>query len=416
MIRRIKKFIFLLLVVSLCLYVVVMNSDPLTIHLSRSWTVSSYAGIVLVVVFFFGAVVAGLASLVVSLRAYWRERRHISQQHQRDAFFEDFVEARNLSSAGDFEKAKEKWEKILRREKDSSAGAIGRVELASLLESKDPKQALKVLDEARSIFPENVEILSHAAKLHESLGNKTAAIDNLALIMYHRPSKIAAEKLRLLSEELGRVEDALEYNRQLERLGGDKKECSDFERRLRFKLLVEQSNPEEKDKLQQDIQVLIREHGDSIDPLLKLGELSEMAGRMDEAAQYLSRAARISKTPLLWHKVVKFWLRHDNPQRAIAAARAASNEGIGEEKIHMNIDLARLYLTLNMPEEALKTIDETLALLSRDNPSWSRLNFLLQVLKGLCLVRLDKHAEADSIWAQLGRYDTANSEISCFAR
>lgn len=408
MIRRINKFIALLIVVSLCLYIVFRNYTPLTVYLSSSSSVTLPAGIILVAVFFFGAVVASLIGLIFGIRTWMRERRYKYQHKQREAFFREFMEARSLSASGDVDAAREKWEKILRRERDSSAGAIARVEYARLLANAgDLKQALRTLDEARSILPENVEILYLAAQLNQDLGNKTSAIDNLALVMYHRPEMKAAEKLRSLSEDAGRIEDALEYNRQVERLGGDAQVCGDTEKRLRFRLLVEENkNAGEPGKLHDQLLSLVREHGDSADVLVKLAELSEAEGRTEEAAQFLARAAREAKSPRYWHEGVKFWLRHDNAQRALAAARAASTESSGEEKIRANIDLIRLYLTLNMADEARRAAEETEPLLRKEKVG-GEFHFMLQVLKGICLARLHLYPEADAVWGELGRYDAA---------
>ncbi|NMC63474.1 MAG: DUF1049 domain-containing protein [SAR324 cluster bacterium] len=405
MIRRINKFIILLLIVAMCLYIVVLNSGPLTVYLTPSMSISSHVGIILVGTFFLGATIIGLLGVTLGIRAYWRERRIQRQLRQSEAFFKDFIDARNSSSIENSHDAQEKWHKIIRREKNSPAATIARIELAKVLvAANNSNQALKILDEARSIDPDNIEVLSYTAKLQESLGNKTASIDNLALLMYQGQTKYVAKKLLSLSEDLGRIEDALEYNKQLQRLGDKNKEASASEKRLRYKLLLQQ-NKEDTNTLQKELLSLIGQFGDFAEPLMKLGELSETEGRIDEAAQYFIRAARASGQPVLWHNVAKFWLRHNNPERAVAAARAASNESKEHAKIPRNIDLARLYLTLNMPEDALKVVEETLALLGKENSSWGEFNFLLSALKGLCLMRLDRQSEAESIWKQLGRYD-----------
>ncbi len=408
MIRRINKFFALLIVVAICLYIVFRNYAPLTVHISSSSSITLPAGIILVAVFFFGAVIAGLIGVIFGIRTWMRERRYQFQQKQRETFFREFMEARSLSASGDLGTAREKWEKILRRERDTSAGAIARVEYARLIANAgDLKQALRILDEARSILPENIEILYFAAQLNEDLGNKTAAIDNLALVMYHKPEIKAAEKLRALSEDTGRIEDAIEYNRKAEKLGGTARECREIEKCLRFKLLVRENTAAgEPEKLHAQLVSLLRECGESVDVLVQLAALSESEGRTEEAAQYLARAARVAKSPRYWHEAVKLWLRHDNAERALAAARAASSESTGEEKIRANIDLVRLYLTLNMVDDARKAVEETEFLLRREKLG-GEFHFMLQVLKGICLARLHLYPEAEAVFEELGRYDAA---------
>ena len=83
------------------------------------------------------------------------------------------------------------------------------------------------VEAARLADPKNIEVLFRAAELNSRLKNKTAAIDNLALILAQFPSRQAAGLARALSEELGRYDDALEYQEQLEAMGSQE-EQQDF--------------------------------------------------------------------------------------------------------------------------------------------------------------------------------------------
>lgn len=412
MIRRINKFIFLLIIVGLCLYLVVLNPAPVNVRLTPSSAISMPGGIAFISVFFLGMIVAGIFGVWLGIRSYIRERGYRARERDRESFFREFMEARERSASEETGAAQEKWERIVRRERESAPGAIARVELSRTLEkSGDIRAALRYLDEARAILPENTEALFGAAELHMRTGNKTAAVDNLALVMYHSPNRKAASKLRDLSEDLGRFEDALEYNRQLLRMGGSDADCSIFERRIRFKQIVDTEDAPDREKRRSALLSLIRQHGESSEALEALAAIAEEDGRIDESAQYLSRAARLNASPALWHQVAKLWLRHDNAQRALAAARSGCSESEGKDRIRAKIDLARLHMTLNMPEEALKIIEETSPAAAKEFGTdinchgKTDYNMILSVLKGVCLTRLNRDSEAEVVWEQLSRYD-----------
>ena len=76
----------------------------------------------------------------------------------------------------------------------TSEDIIARVELSRSLEGQgQAREALRVLEEARASDPKNVEVLFRAAELNQSLNNKTAAIDNLALVLCQHPNRRAAQ-------------------------------------------------------------------------------------------------------------------------------------------------------------------------------------------------------------------------------
>lgn len=401
MISRFNKLIVLVLIVALALYVVFLNSGQLTVYLAPRSSFSLPAGIILIGVFIFGAIVAALVALIFGIRSYFRERRFVSQDKQRQTFLETLAEARGFLASGEYEKAITSWENIIRKEKTGPIAAVARIELSKCYEGLgNTKEALRVVDEARSAYPNNIEVLFRAAELNRQSGNKTAAIDNLRLIINQRSSKKATEVARNLSEELERYEDALMYNEQLRKLAGDIGEIKETERRLRLGILLkDQSNDSE--KLKDDIQALLKKYGDSAPALHKLSELYENDGKVDQSAAFLARAAKASLAIEDWQALVDFWLRQRNPERAIAAAKSALNESKAGNSFSMRIVLIRLLLRLGMHDQAQEQIDDAQNYAASEKDSQESIIQLL-ILQGICLLRLGENHKAKTLLEKLG--------------
>ncbi|NLF26102.1 MAG: tetratricopeptide repeat protein [Deltaproteobacteria bacterium] len=182
------------------------------------------------------------------------------------------LEARSLLAAGEWSKAEALWRKIAKRD---PANTIAKVELSRSVEGGgDLKEALRIIDTARISDPSNVEVLFRAAELNLALGNRTAAVDNLALILYHLPSLKAARMARDLSEELGRLQDAFEYQEKVQSAGEEEALLKAAGTRLEFKkLLAEHSEPSDKGKKTAALKNFLKRYGDYAPALEHLATL-----------------------------------------------------------------------------------------------------------------------------------------------
>jgi len=225
----------------------------------------------------------------------------------------------------------------------------------------DPQEALRVLDAARAEEPTNVEVLLRAADLNVALKNRTAAIDNLALVLLHQPNAHAARMARDLSEELGRYDDALEYQERLDSMNGGEDESAAARARLRFKKLLKEhdQNPQ---GLREALTTLVKK--DPCTPALqKLAELETESGHKEQAAQVYTRIARESQDPQALRKAIDIWITSNMPQQALAAARAALKESGGRKRITAEFELVRVFISLNMLDEAKAELAKIPALL-----------------------------------------------------
>ena len=350
MIKRLARLLAVALLLTIALSFVLLNRDSVVVHLWGESSISAMAGVVFIGIFLGGFLLSAAGATFFGLQAYLRERKLKGQLRVQEAADESFNKACEDISCGEFSRAERELEGVIKRfPKHLSAY----VELADLYSQKgDLSEAIKVIDRARSIASNNVRLLFTSAQLHQRLGNRTAAVDNLALVLFQSPNEKAARMARDLSEELNRVNDALEYSERLAALTDLTVEDKKILSRLRFKRISEQHVGDiagEKTALLS----FIKKESECVEAYLRLSEIESMTNNAESAAQYYVRAARINGDLALWDKAAQIWLKSGSPDRALAAARAAVKESSSErELISSNLQLARVYLELDLIDEA----------------------------------------------------------------
>ena len=393
MIGRINKLLLILATIALALYVVVLNQEMVTLRLGRSSAISVNGGVLFIAIFCTGVLAAALVAAFFGIRTYFRERRYRSLERKRQQFYEGLLRARGLLAAGEWNEAKSAWESIIKKD---PTDVIARVELSRCLEgSGDTKEALRIIDAARAKAPNNLEVLFRAAELNLALGNKTAAIDNLALVLYQHPNRKASELARKLSEELGRIEDAFEYQRQSERLGANGFAGEQNNLRLEFKQIVAEPGSIEK------LRVFVKRHAELTPALNTLSAEEARLGNYDVAAGLLARAGRVENSPAYLQKAAELWITNGMPEKAISALKTAAREAKpGESKILAELSLVRTYLRLQMFSEAEKALAELASLeLNSDHQRE------VLILKGYCLSSMGRHHECGPLWTKLRDQD-----------
>lgn len=399
MVSRINKLIAALLLVSLSLYVVVLNPQPAVIHFSGDSSLETYGGVLFIGVFVAGFLAAALLALFFGFKAHLRERKLEGRERQRLAFYDGVVKARSYLASEEFTRAREQWEGIIKKD---PTNIVARVELSRSLEGLgNTAEALRVLDAARAADPTNVEVLFRAAEINRTLGNKTAAVDNLALALHHHPSRRAAALARDLSAELGRFGDALEYNARLETLGEPHSNVAEAATSLQFKKLIDDFG-KDPTSLEKELRNFLKKSPTFIPALERLAAIEASNGRIEESAQLLAKAARTGGGSEHWHTAARLWIAQQHPDRALSAARAAVTESKGEARITAELNLIRLYLDLNMIDQGRKALDD-LPMVAKENriPLSDDITRRVTALRGICLARSGNFKEAAELWPTL---------------
>lgn len=398
MLKRFNRLIFILIIVAATLYVALLNQEVVTLRLFPDSPITTQLGIIIISAFSCGMLLMSLLALWFGLQSYIRERAYSMKEKERQNFYQNVLKARSFLAAEEWSKAKAAWEQAIRKD---PTHIISRVELSRSMQTVNGSsnenllEALRILDSARAKDPKNIEVLFRAAEINLALKNKTAALDNLALIIYEHPVKRALLMARELSEELGRYQDALEYHRKLQAIGEDDQDAF---ARIKYKQLVT-DNEADRTKLIEELRAFIKRNPSHAEGLERLADLEMQLGHRDEAAQLYIKTAKTSPTVKVWQQAARIWVKDNLPDKAIAAARSIAADASGEKRIDAEIELIRLYIALNMLEDAKRHCESFLKLGKQEGvtPNKPQMREFL-ALRGLCYSRLGEHSvTADSL-------------------
>ena len=405
MLRQFNRLLALAIFVVVALYLTLTNSDTATIKIGPNISVTTYAGVIYIGVFFLGCVTASIVALFFGFKSYLRERKLRAQERYRQAFFELFIKARSYMASGELRAARDIWEQILSKDPDN---VIARVELSACFEGLgDLREALRVLDETRASHVDNAEVLFRAVALNRKLGNNTAANDNLALIVAKSPSKHALELSRNIAEEMGRIEDAIEYNRELEKVGYSSEEMNEAKTRLTFAHIVQTNQSDS--ALREALAPFVKRNPTFAPGLQRMADLELSSGHLEEAAELLVKVAKLSNGDLQrWTAIIDLWLKtapgdfQRRADRALAAARSATQGAHGSHRIDAEFIVAKTLLAINRAEDARALLEGLDALAEKERSPLSSAQVQTRMhLTGLCLSRLGMAKETGNLWERL---------------
>jgi tetratricopeptide (TPR) repeat protein len=407
MLRQFWGFIVLAALVALALYITLTNSDPATIRLGGTYQITTWAGIIYISVFALGCTAASIVALFFGFKGYLRERKLRSEEKTRQAFFDLYRKARSHMAAHEWGAARQVWEQVLKRSPDN---LIARVELSVCLEELgDPREALRILDITRASQQYNTELLFRAAALNEKLGNRTAALDNVSLILSTSPNKRALENARDIAEELGQVDLALEHHNELERLGFVSEESTTIRNRLTLAQILRDA-PDE-NTLLDTLKGFCKRHSTCVPAMKKLSELYFKRGDFSDGVELLVKTAKVTQSAKDWHTVVEQWLQGDGDgkgpnerriQGALAAARNATQSTRGVDRLTTELDVARTLLAVGHTDEAERLLAGVPLLAEREGvPLEGEIKKSYLHVKGLCLARQGLAKDSGSLWQEL---------------
>lgn len=405
MLRQFNRLIALAILIAVTIYITLTNSETATIKVGPNMSVTTYAGVIYLGVFFCGCVVASVIALFFGFKSYLRERKLRSAARTHQLFFDLFVKGRSFMASEEWNAARAVWEQILHRDPDNT---IARVELATCFQNiGDTREALRVLDTMRASNHLNAAVLFKAVELNRKLGNNTAASDNLALIVREAPTKRALEVARDIAEELGRIDDALDYQRALEKIGYTSEEMIEAKTRLTFAQLVK--SIENQSSLRETLTIFVRKHPQYVPALERLADLEISAGRLEEGAELLVRAAKLSPGDMAkWSTIIDLWLRtapgdfQRRADRAIAAARSATQNTHGSRRIDGEFIVVKTLLAVNRADDAKALLDEIPKIAEKERVSLSADQIRASThLKGLALSRLGLAKDTGVFWEAL---------------
>ncbi|MGI6525072.1 MAG: tetratricopeptide repeat protein [Bdellovibrionota bacterium] len=382
-----KKFLLWLIsvsiVVSLAIVVVLSNSEPLTITIFPGKSISGNKGVLILAVFLSGIALACFIGSYFGIRSYIHKKLLEQRERKRETVLQALVKARGLSAVGDWTKARDLWQQIVKRNPDDM---ISQLELAKSFEGAgDLPNAIKTIEAARAKDSSNLEVLMYAAHLHALSGNKTVALDNIILALYHNKTEKVLRLARNLSEEIGRIDDALEQQDHLNQLGVSDADSKEAEARLRFKqLLNENRTKESAEEKCRSLRAFIKKYRYPA-AYSALAEVLTTEKKFDEVAQILTDLAKNTKKAADWSSLVNFWLERQEAARALAAARSAVSNTDGDEKIKAELILIKTLLANGLFDDANSRLSTLQAELKESKTTLAR-DLQISVTLTRCLV------------------------------
>ena len=405
MLRQFNRFLFLAIIIALTLYITLTNPESATIRIGPNISISAYAGVLYIGVFFAGVLAASIVALFFGLKGWFRERRLRAAERSRQAFFDLFIKARNFMANHEWQAARSLWEAVISKDPDN---IIARAELSLCLENMgDLKEALRVLDETRASSHSSTEVLMRAMNLNRALGNNTAAQDNLSILLSEAPSKRALELARDIAEEMGRTDDALNYQRELEKVGYSSDQMAAIRIRLMYAHLIKSSEHEV--ALKEALTLFVKKHPTYVPALERLADLQLKQGQIDQCAELLVKSAKASPGDTAkWSRIIDLWLStapgdfQRRAERALAAARSSTQGIHSSARIDTEFVVAKTLLAVNRPQEAQQLLNGLDTLAEREGTRISTTQEQIRLhLTGLCFSRLGQAKDTAPLWEKL---------------
>lgn len=403
MLKQFNRLIVLALIVAVAVYITLVNSDPATINLGGDATITSTAGVLYLALFAAGCFCASLIALFWGIKGYFRERKLRLQAQAERTFVANLTAGHDLMLIEEWGAAQDYWEEILSTDPQNS---VARVELSRCLEMiGDSKEALRIIDSARTQGIKTIGVLARAAELNQTLGNLVGAKDNLALLSEKSPARSTLRNLRDVQLSLGAYREALVIQEKLESLGLHDKSEENF----RAKLALHEINDTLPEVERGAALIrLLKEHPSYYPALLIVGSMALERGDVAASADNFMRAAKITKSHEHWKAAVNAWLHGGALQ---SAKRFEGALGVAKTACKAQTALARLEAELLLIEVLVvaNRFHEAEPLIERF-PSWSKtivaavpssLEEQYLIVKGSYLAQVGRTNDAASLWKEL---------------
>jgi predicted Zn-dependent protease len=389
---RITVLSLLIIVGAAVSYIFYLNPAPVELVYGPGKAMSAPLALILISVFAGGFLFASLIAFALGLRQSWLRWKEVKRIRQSELHQQQIVHAREELAAGNWTKARGMFQRIIDQDPQN---IVARIMLAETYRRQNEvPSAIKVLDECRAEQRENLELLFLAAELNTQLGNKTAACDNLSLVLKAQPSNAAAlEKLAFYSQSLDRPEQAREFYQRLVKVTpADRAE--EVQDRLALAELASASKEFDQTSAEykRAVEDVLKRHRDFAPALGALAEVERNGARLDLATKLWLRAFKFSGEPTYLEAAAQTWLKIDQPARALEAVKNGVVARSADDSLNVQgrLYLISMLLRLEMVEDAQTEIEALASNLTAEDPNQPA----LQYLRAKTLFRRGEVAEA----------------------
>jgi hypothetical protein len=199
----------------------------------------------------------------------------------------------------------------------------------------------------------------------------------------------------------------MDYHRALEKVGHISEKMIEAKTRISFEQLIR--SVENENSLRETLTIFVKKHPQFVPALERLAQLEIARGRLDEGAELLVKAAKLSEGDLSkWNTIIDLWLRTSpgdvsrRADRAIAAARSATQGLHGAKRIDAEFVVAKTLLAVHRAEDARALLEKVSSLAEKERVSLSPAqNQMRTHLIGLSMSRLGLSKDTASLWESL---------------
>lgn len=357
--KLIIKLLFVLSIVAIAVALFSWNSGDVTVQLAPDSPMTMPLAVALIVSFAGGLLLTAVVAVYNYLKQSMREKQVRKQLDFEISSRSTMEDARALLSAKEFKLAESSVKKIISKNPDNTSARLLLSEC--FMEQGAYKEALLVLDNARQEDRGNAEVLFTTAELNEELGNLTAALDNLELLLKAKPQNLEAiRRASDISWELGDLERAIDFKkRQIKLQPGNRDDLLAELSEIEFEQLLDNKEEEPKRWVSQ-LGEFLKRHRDYPPALELLGEQYLANGENSKASKFLYKAFIAGGNANCLEKMASRLLETSSPEKAVDMIKKALSERESrsqETSVRGHLFFGALLLHLNNPEGAKEQIE-----------------------------------------------------------
>ena len=319
---RIAGFLIVVALVSTVVsYLFYFNPESIEFIYGPGRSFKGPLALLLAVAFSFGALLVGSLAFVSSVGRSFRERRIEKSRQVLSGQWAELVDGREKMLGGDFKGAETTFQKMLT---DNPENVVARVHLAEVFGRQGQKlKAMRVLEKERK-NSQNLEVLFSLAEIADSLENYTAAYDNLVLLLKTYPkNEFLLKSLVKASAELGRFDEAIDYQTRLARLSSGEKYTEAQEELAALELRhLEKQMPKDQVAHKNALEGILKRHKNFGPALARIAEIECKEGKHEKASKLLSKAYRSKADVHYLRWLAQMWLTQGEPERALREIRS----------------------------------------------------------------------------------------------
>ncbi len=357
MFSRLHFFIFIVVIIIFG-YLFYLNPEQIEFTLYQNYTLTISPALIAFAAFFSGAFFVFLVTLFVDTKRAFDLWRSSKRQRKEELLQERYSQALEQMLKGQLAKAQESLQKIIAKNEQHLPSYLSLANLYQLEKKYD--QALEILIKARTLAPENLEILFALEKNYYARHDYALALETLEFIITHDPeNREALRKKREILLQQGDWTAAYETQKQIIKYTKEK-EAAEREKKILIGLeyrfgeeLAKQGNFKEAEKAMREI---IKEDRHFIPAFVTLGDIRQRMGDPEEASQIWRKALESSGNPVFLERLEALYLAQANPQKILDIYHEALKKS--PEDTVLRFFYSRFLVRLEMIDEALRQLKE----------------------------------------------------------